>query len=51
MYTYGYDLGSDNVAHYIHTIGKDENGNLEIQGSDVFDFNPKDYYNNWGKKY
>lgn len=37
----------DDVARYIHTIGTDEGGNLEIQASDIWDFYPGDWNKFW----
>lgn len=39
--------GGDNVAHHIQKIGQDENDNLEIQASDIWDFNPGDWNSLW----
>ena len=33
----------DDVANFIHQFGTDENGNVVINDSDVYDFNPADY--------
>jgi hypothetical protein len=43
------NTGLDDVAHHIQKIGQDENGNLEIQASDIWDFNSGDWNSLWKK--
>lgn len=48
-HTYANQLRADydDVAHYIQKIGRDDQGNLEMQASDIWDFQPNDWKNIW----
>ena len=48
---YNYDNEFDDVANHKQQIGRDERGNLEIQASDVWDFQPNDYAKLWKDKF
>lgn len=48
---YNHDNEFDDVANHKQQIGRDEKGNLEIQASDVWDFQPNDYAKLWKGKF
>lgn len=48
-YSGGSDGDSDNVAHHLGRINKDDSGNYFMAYSDLWDFNPGDYTDMWGE--